>query len=44
VIETAHSYQVACYAGAFIATEVLGAMRAGAHMIKIFPAALGDPK
>jgi 2-dehydro-3-deoxyphosphogluconate aldolase / (4S)-4-hydroxy-2-oxoglutarate aldolase len=44
VIETAKRYQVACYAGAFTATEVLGAMRAGADMVKIFPAALGGPK
>jgi 2-dehydro-3-deoxyphosphogluconate aldolase/(4S)-4-hydroxy-2-oxoglutarate aldolase len=35
---------VACYAGAFTATECLQAMRAGADMVKIFPAALGGPK
>lgn len=44
VVETANRYQIACYAGAFTATEVLGAMRAGADMVKIFPAALGGPK
>lgn len=44
VIETARRYQIACYSGAFTATEVLTAMQAGADMIKIFPAALGGPK
>ncbi len=44
VIETANTYGAACYAGALTATECLGAMRAGADMIKIFPAALGGPK
>lgn len=44
VIETARRYGVACYAGAFTATEVLAAMQAGADMAKIFPAALGGPK
>ncbi len=44
VIETARTYGVACYSGAFTATECLAAMRAGADMIKIFPAALGGPK
>lgn len=44
VIATANRYQVACYAGAFTATEVLSAMQAGADMIKIFPAALGGPR
>jgi len=44
VIATANRYQVACYAGAFTATEVLAAMQAGADMVKIFPAALGGPR
>lgn len=44
VIETARRYQVACYSGAFTATEVLTAMQAGADMVKIFPAALAGPK
>jgi len=44
VIATARRYGVACYAGAFTATECLAAMQAGADMIKIFPAALGGPK
>ena len=44
VIETAHTYGAACFIGAFSATECLGAMRAGADMVKIFPAALGGPK
>ena len=43
VIETAHAYGAACYAGGFTATECLAAMRAGADMIKIFPAKLGGP-
>lgn len=44
VIATANRYGVACYSGAFTATEVLLAMRSGADMVKIFPAALGGPK
>lgn len=44
VIETAHRYGAACYAGAFTATECLTAMQAGADMVKVFPAALGGPK
>jgi 2-dehydro-3-deoxyphosphogluconate aldolase/(4S)-4-hydroxy-2-oxoglutarate aldolase len=44
VIETANRYRVACYSGAFTATEVLAAMRAGADMVKIFPGALAGPK
>jgi 2-dehydro-3-deoxyphosphogluconate aldolase/(4S)-4-hydroxy-2-oxoglutarate aldolase len=44
VIRTAKRYGAACYAGAFTATEVLRAMRAGADMVKIFPAALGGAK
>jgi 2-dehydro-3-deoxyphosphogluconate aldolase / (4S)-4-hydroxy-2-oxoglutarate aldolase len=43
VIAVARTYGVACYAGAFTATECLAAMRAGADMVKIFPAALGGP-
>lgn len=44
VIAMAHRYGVACYSGAFTATECLAAMLAGADMIKIFPAALGGPR
>lgn len=44
VIATARRYGVACYSGAFTATECLAAMEAGADMVKIFPAALGGPK
>ena len=44
VIETAKRYNVACYSGAFTATEVQTAMEAGVNMVKIFPAALGGPK
>jgi 2-dehydro-3-deoxyphosphogluconate aldolase / (4S)-4-hydroxy-2-oxoglutarate aldolase len=44
VIDVANRYQVPVYSGAFTATEVLTAMRAGASMIKIFPAELGGPK
>lgn len=43
VIATANRYQVACYCGAFTATEVLSVMTAGADMVKIFPAALAGP-
>jgi 2-dehydro-3-deoxyphosphogluconate aldolase/(4S)-4-hydroxy-2-oxoglutarate aldolase len=44
VIAMTHRYGVACYSGAFTATECLSAMLAGADMVKIFPAALGGPK
>ena len=44
VIKTAKRYNVACYSGAFTATEVQTAMEAGVNMVKIFPAALGGPK
>lgn len=43
VIATANRYRVACFSGAFTATECLTAMQAGADMVKIFPAALGGP-
>lgn len=43
VIATAKRYGVACYVGAFTATEVLTAMEAGADMVKIFPASIGGP-
>lgn len=44
VIETANRYGVACYSGAFSATECLTAMTAGADMVKIFPAAVAGPR
>ena len=44
VIDMANRYSVPVYSGAFTATEVLTAMRAGATMVKIFPAQLGGPK
>lgn len=44
VIATAKCYGAACYCGAFTATEVLGAMTAGADMVKIFPVTLAGPK
>lgn len=44
VIATSHRYGVACYAGAFTATECLQVMQHGADMVKIFPAALGGAK
>ena len=44
VIDMANRYQVPVYSGAFTATECLQAMRAGASMVKIFPAELGGPK
>jgi 2-dehydro-3-deoxyphosphogluconate aldolase/(4S)-4-hydroxy-2-oxoglutarate aldolase len=44
VIDMANRYGVPVYSGAFTATEVFQAMRAGASMIKIFPAQLGGPK
>ena len=44
VVDMAHRYNVACYPGVFTATECLAAMRAGADMLKIFPAQIGGPK
>lgn len=44
VIASANRYGVACYSGAFTATECLMAVQAGADMVKVFPAALGGPK
>ena len=44
VIDVANRYLVPVYSGAFTATECLQAMRAGASMVKIFPAELGGPK
>ena len=44
VVETANRYGVACYSGAFSATECQAAMEAGVDMVKIFPAALATPK
>jgi len=44
VIDLARRYGVPIFSGAFTATEVFTAWRAGADMIKIFPAQLGGPK
>ena len=44
VIDLANRYQIPVFSGAFTATECLTAMRAGAAMVKIFPAELGGPK
>ncbi len=44
IIQLAHQYGVPVYSGGFTATECLIAMRAGASMVKIFPAQLGGPK
>ncbi len=44
VIDLGNRYGVPVYSGAFTATEVLQAMRAGASMVKIFPAQLGGTK
>lgn len=44
VIDLANRYNAAVYSGAFSATEVFSAMRAGATMVKIFPGALGGAK
>ncbi len=44
VVQTANRYRVACYLGAFTATECLATMQAGADMCKVFPAQLGGPK
>jgi 2-dehydro-3-deoxyphosphogluconate aldolase / (4S)-4-hydroxy-2-oxoglutarate aldolase len=44
MVDVAHRYGVACYPGAQTATEVLLAMRAGADVVKVFPAEIGGPK
>lgn len=44
VINLANRYNAAVFSGAFSATEVFGAMQAGATMVKIFPGALGGAK
>lgn len=44
VIDLANRYNVPIFSGAFTATEVFSAMRAGATMVKIFPGALGGAK
>ena len=44
MIDLANRYQIPVFSGAFTATECLTAMRAGAAMVKIFPAELGGPK
>ena len=44
VIDLANRYSVPVFSGAFTATEVFAAMRAGATMVKIFPGALGGPQ
>ncbi len=44
VIDLANRYQVPVYSGAFTPTECLQAMRAGAAMVKVFPAGLGGPR
>ena len=41
VIDLTNRYQVACFSGAFTATECFRAMRCGATAVKIFPGALG---
>jgi 2-dehydro-3-deoxyphosphogluconate aldolase / (4S)-4-hydroxy-2-oxoglutarate aldolase len=44
VIDVGLESGVPVYSGAFTATECLRAMRAGADMVKIFPAQVGGPK
>jgi 2-dehydro-3-deoxyphosphogluconate aldolase/(4S)-4-hydroxy-2-oxoglutarate aldolase len=44
VIDLANRYNVPVFSGAFTATEVFQAMRAGATMVKIFPGAMGGAK
>jgi 2-dehydro-3-deoxyphosphogluconate aldolase / (4S)-4-hydroxy-2-oxoglutarate aldolase len=44
LIPVCHEADVACYPGAATATEIVGAARAGADLVKIFPAdCLGGP-
>jgi len=44
VVDMAKRYCIPVFSGAFTATEVFAAMRAGADMVKIFPGALGGPQ
>jgi 2-dehydro-3-deoxyphosphogluconate aldolase / (4S)-4-hydroxy-2-oxoglutarate aldolase len=44
VIDLANRYQVPVFPGVFTPTECLTAMRAGATMLKVFPAQLGGPR
>jgi 2-dehydro-3-deoxyphosphogluconate aldolase/(4S)-4-hydroxy-2-oxoglutarate aldolase len=43
VVGAAAARGVPVLVGALTPTEILGAYRAGAHMVKVFPAALGGP-
>lgn len=43
VIETCHRHDVPVIPGAFTPTEVLRAHRAGADLVKVFPASTGGP-
>ena len=43
VIALANSYGVPMYSGAFTATDTFNAMKAGAAMVKIFPAQVAGP-
>ena len=44
VLDVANRYNVPTFSGAFTATEVFTAMRAGATMVKIFPGGVGGAK
>lgn len=44
VLDLANRYNVPTFSGAFTATEVFTAMRAGATMVKIFPGGVGGAK
>jgi 2-dehydro-3-deoxyphosphogluconate aldolase/(4S)-4-hydroxy-2-oxoglutarate aldolase len=43
VIEAAHDLGLEAMPGVFTATEILAAARAGAHVMKLFPASAGGP-
>ncbi|ASC63813.1 bifunctional 4-hydroxy-2-oxoglutarate aldolase/2-dehydro-3-deoxy-phosphogluconate aldolase [Achromobacter denitrificans] len=44
IVDMAHAADALCLLGAFTPTEVLAARRAGADIVKIFPADTGGPK
>ncbi|MCW0207642.1 bifunctional 4-hydroxy-2-oxoglutarate aldolase/2-dehydro-3-deoxy-phosphogluconate aldolase [Achromobacter veterisilvae] len=44
IVDMAHAADALCLLGAFTPTEVLAARRAGADVVKIFPADTGGPK
>jgi 2-dehydro-3-deoxyphosphogluconate aldolase / (4S)-4-hydroxy-2-oxoglutarate aldolase len=44
VMDLCHRYQIPVFSGAFTATEIFNAMKAGASMVKIFPGEAAGPR